>query len=419
MRGPRYYFTRLFYIIAGLRISKWRKHIVEFWSLEREEQVRAFEDFLLTHKPLNADGVPISASGDVYTSPVLTKSAYRESDLTASASGTFNRKTSGTTGEPTKITLRREELSRMLGVRDYCFSHYGVSLGDREARFWARADGGVKSRLKNFVLNRKVCFPVGEDACKSVTKILSWKPDYLYGYASLLLEAAVLVEKYNIKFTPPKCVVCTAETIMPAQKEYLAMVFNAPVAEEYGATEFDILAFECRNGHRHLVNPWLLVRDHQGTLLVTDISRRSANLVNYEIGDSGTVGVSECALLGGAEYLSVLEGRSIHRFVYVTPETRFHSVDLAYAINEYQRLEREIFSFRLIQSKYGVVDIYVSAEPLSGCAAFKDYIERKICGRTGNDIVINIYVGVKPEQQAEKSYFVQKIQQPAREVALT
>ena len=204
---------------------------------------------------------------------------------------------------------------------------------------------------------------------------------------------------------------------MPAQKEYLARVFSAPVVEEYGATEFDIVAFECRNGHRHFVNPWLLVRDDNGALLITDISRRSTNLVNYDIGDSGTIGESECALLGGPEYLLVLEGRSIHRFVYIDPETRFHSVDFAFAINEYQRLEREIFSFRIVQSEYGAVDLYVSTEPLGGAESIKNYMEREIRARTGNDIVINVLVGEKPVQYVEKSYFVQKIRQSAKDVA--
>jgi len=417
MRGPRYYLTRLFFIVMGLRISKWRKHILSFWNLGEEERMRAFEGLLFTHKPLNADGVPISAIADVYTSPVLTKSTYRELDPTSSVVGAFNRKTSGTTGEPTKVSLSREELSRMLAVRDYCFRHYGFRLGDKEARFWGRAERGLTSVLKNFVLNRKVCFPMGEDASTSVARILSWKPDYLYGYASLLLEAAVLVEKYKIKFTPPKCVVCTAETIMPAQKDYLARIFSAPVAEEYGATEFDIVAFECRNGHRHLVNPWLIVRSDDGALLVTDMSRRSTNLVNYDIGDSGTIQKSECVLLGDTDYLSVLEGRSIHRFVYVDPETRFHSVDLAYAINDYQRSKREVFSFRFFQSEYGAVELCVSVEPLAGAEALKDYIERAILARTGNVIVVNALVGDVQAQQTEKSYFVQKIKQPSRGVA--
>ena len=103
--------------------------------------------------------------------------------------------------------------------------------------------------------------------------------------------------------------------------------------------------------------------------------------------------------------------------MYVDPETRFHSVDLAYAINDYQRSKREVFSFRFFQSEYGAVELCVSVEPLAGAEALKDYIERAILARTGNVIVVNALVGDVQAQQTEKSYFVQKIKQPSRGVA--
>jgi phenylacetate-CoA ligase len=409
IREVRYYLTRLVFLAIGLRISKWRKHVAYLWSLGKKERERAIENILRTHSPLNSKGVPVSSIVDIYSSPVLTKSRYRELNPVIRGGATFSRKTCGTTGEPTKISLSREELARMLGVRDYCFRHYGIRLGDKEARFWGRAETGIKASLKNFLLNRKVCFPLGENAAESVANILRMKPDYLYGYASLLLEAAKLVEKEQIVFTPPKCVVCTAETITQTQKEYLVRIFNAPVAEEYGATEFDIVAFECRNGHRHLVNPWVLVQGVDGDLLLSDICRSSTNLVNYDIGDSGAIRDSECGLLGGSEYLSVIEGRSIHRFVYVDPNTRFHSVDFSYAIDKYQRSKQDVFSFLITQSEYGAVDLYVNSEPLAGSEALKSYIETEIRARTGQDISINAHVDEKLPKYNNKSYFVQQI----------
>ncbi|MCK0105468.1 CoF synthetase [Marinobacter sp. S0848L] len=417
IRTFRYYLTRMFFVIAGLRVAKWYRYTENFWNSSKEERKLTLENLLRTQSLLNSDSIPVLSLDEIYGSPILTKSRYREINTKFSNRGSFERKTSGTTGEPTKVPLSRDELSRMLGVRDYCFRHYGIRLGEREARFWGRAEEGIKNRLKNFALNRKVCFPVGESAVASISKVLSWKPDYLYGYGSLLLEAAALVEKHKIEFTPPELVICTAETITPAQKDYLARIFSAPVAEEYGATEFDILAFECRKGHRHFVSPWILVRAKNGQLLVTDIARNSSNLVNYDIGDSGEIGNSECAMLGGPDYISVLEGRSIHRFVYLNPDIRFHSVDLAYAINAYQHSRREIFSFKFVQSEYGAVDLYVSARPSAGTIDLQQYIESEIRARTGNNIVIYPHFAEKSNQKIEKSYFIQMLQHPTRDAA--
>lgn len=417
IRKLRYYLTRMLFVAMGLRVAKWRKQAESLWKMGDAERSHILDEIIGVNRPMNADGVPVTSLADIETSPVMTKHCYREITAAAEKLGTFKRETSGTTGEPIKVSLSREELSRMLGVRDYCFRHYGFRLGDREARFWGRPERGLTSKLKNFVLNRKVCFPMGDQAAESVDWILRGEPDYLYGYASLLLEAAALIEKHSLRFTPPKCLICTAETIIPAQKDYLATVFKAPVVEEYGATEFDIVAFECRSGHRHIVNPWLIVRERGGSLLVSDVSRRSASLVNYDIGDSGTIENFECGLVGGSQYLSVLEGRSIHRFAYIDSETRFHSVDLAHAINEYQRMEKEIFSFRFLQTEYGVLDLYVSTEPSNGLDTLQNYMENDIRDKTGRDIVVRVCVGEKPVDQTEKSYFVQRIQDPAEDVA--
>ena len=412
IRELRYFLTRIFLFSIGLRVAKWRSHVSALWQLSREERDMVLEEMLRKNRPINADLVSVTSLEALQCSPSLSKGRYRELGRSAEGSGAFQRKTSGTTGEPTGVTLSREELSRMLGVRDYCFRHYGVRVGDREARFWGRPEKGIKSDVKNFLLNRKVCFPSGDCAKKSLEKVLKWKPDYLYGYASLLLEAAMLVEKCSIRFTSPKCVICTAETILPAQKEYLSEVFNAPVTEEYGATEFDVIAFECIDGHRHFVNPWLIIIEGEESLLITDVSRTSTSLVNYELGDNGTIASNDCSKLGDLNYLDELNGRSINRFVYIDQNTKFHSVDLSYAINAFQIREQQVFTFRIVQNEYGALNVYVSDKLHSKDEALKTHMESYIRKKTGNEIVVNIFSNEYKPENSSKSYFIQNIGSP-------
>lgn len=414
----RYYLTRLFFWCLGIRVAKWSKRIDAFWKLGAQERRQARERILQSSAPLNANGETVTSIESLERSPVLTKQRYRES-IKPSGAAVFKRKTSGTTGDPTQVVLSREELSRMLGVREYCFRHYGLRVGEREARFWGRAEEGWKSNLKNFVLNRKVCFPSGEGASESVVKVLSWKPVYFYGYASLLLEAARFVEQGNMDFTPPKCVICTAEMILPAQKEYLAKVFRAPVAEEYGASEFDIVAFECKSGHRHLVNPWLVLQERDESLLISDISRKSTSLINYDIGDSGSIANVRCSQLGDADCLTVLAGRSINRFVYVDHHTKFHVIEVAYAINEYQGNFRTVFGFRIVQENYGTLDLYVSEAPQLGLESLASSVKNYIRKKTGHDVEIHVLSGRKPLDPAEKTYFIQRISTLGQRVTVT
>lgn len=402
----RYCLTRLFFLIMGLRVGKWSRHVADLWSLGPGERNREQEKILRNNKPINAAGKKVASLSELMASPTLTKARLREKKKQSSG---FKRRTSGTTGDPIDITLSTEELSVMLGVRDYCFRHYGVRVGDREARFWGRADYGWKSNLKSFVLNRKICVPSGEGAVDSVIRTLKWRPDYLYGYSSLLMEAAVIIETKCIRFKPPKCVICTAETILPAQKEYLKKIFNAPVAEEYGASEFDVIAFECRSGHRHLVNPWHVLMEKSGSLLVSDISRKTTDLINYDLGDCGAIKTSSCHKLGSADFLSDLTGRSINQFFYIDEITKLHVVELAYAINEFQKIQDNVFRFLIVQSRYGELNFYVTEEPNSGVDSLKTFLEERFLKRTGYSISIDVSVDGDKFIRSEKSYFVQEI----------
>ncbi|WP_341582085.1 CoF synthetase [Marinobacter metalliresistant] len=323
----------------------------------------------------------------------------------------FGRHTAGTTGEPTHVSLTREELARMLGVRDYCFRHYGVKLGQREARLWGRPKDGIKSWLKNFGMNRRVFHPVGPEAKEEVTDLLNWKPDYLYGYASLLLEAAQILASMDIEFDPPKCVVCTAESILPAQKAYISRMFKAPVAEEYGSTEFDVIAFECAEGHRHLVNPWVIIENSGDKgCLATDVSRTSQNLVRYELGDYLTLEVTGCGLLGAKEVVYQLEGRSINRFAYLSKNEKFHALQFARAVNRYQSISGEAFEFTVYQHQYGRFILETSISPKKGrldlSAFISEYLYRVVGVRVN---ITPTNEGINREPHKKKGYFVQSM----------
>lgn len=396
----------------GIRVNQWSQKVADFWEMESDERSITQEEVLRENKPVNAIGERVVSLSELEASPALTKKRLREqrnqhSDFNGGKK--FKRRTSGTTGEPIDITLSTEELSIMLGVRDYCFRHYSVCVGDREARFWGRVDCGWKSKLKNFLLNRKVCFPSGEGAVESVVRTLKWRPDYLYGYASLLLEAAEIIEKNKLHFNPPKCVVCTAETILPAQKKYLENVFGAPVAEEYGASEFDIIAFECKSGHLHFVNPWHVILEKADSFWVSDVSRKTTSLINYDLGDSGAIEESHCSILGSNIYLKSLSGRSLNQFVYVDSGVKFHVVELSYAVNEFQNIENIIFRFLIFQSRYGVLDFYLIEEIAVGVGSLKEFMENYIHKKTGKKIHINVVVDQKKFLRPEKSYFIQKL----------
>ncbi|WP_141103813.1 CoF synthetase [Marinobacter sp. es.048] len=300
----------------------------------------------------------------------------------------------------------------MLAVRDYCFRHYGLKLGQREARLWGRPEAGIKSRLKNFVMNRRVFHPVGAQAKDEVADLLSWKPDYLYGYASLLLEAAQILDGMEIEFDPPRCVVCTAESILPAQKAYISRAFKAPVAEEYGSTEFDVIAFECTTGHRHLVNPWLIVEEGEDNGLISDVSRTSQSLIRYQLGDLFAIKGLGCGALGAVESIEQLQGRTLDRFFYLSEGNKIHASAFSKLFDQYLTETKDLFLFSLRQDAYSELKVFIDSAPKNGTTDLKEFLEREISGFAGVRIGVEVSVVANRDRSEKRNYFVQNMKAP-------
>jgi phenylacetate-CoA ligase len=306
--------------------------------------------------------------------------------------------------------LSRIELARMLGIRDYCFSHYNVRLGEREARLWGRVESGLKSSIKNFVMNRKVFQPVGHQGIDEIQKMLKWKPDYIYGYSSLLLEAARLLENANIDFSPPKCIICTAETILPSQKAFISKVFNAPIAEEYGSTEFDILAFECKNGHRHLVNPWLILEIEDDSCLISDISRKTQDLVRYQLGDSLSIEEAGERCLGSKKIVGELRGRTIERFFYINETDKIHVVEFSHYFDRYFEKFDIVFGFTIIQNKFSQLDVVVQGLPEQCQEGLASFLENEVSRIAGADVTVKVSGDQERPVGQKKNYFIQNLE---------
>lgn len=411
VRPARFLLTRLLFLAMGLPVRRYRKEVEDLWSLSEEARSRKLDQVLARNRPLNSEGVAVTGLEALSSSPALSKKQLRTQsrENEKGRAPRFGRHTAGTTGEPTQVSLSRAELARMLGVRDYCFRHYGVKLGQREARLWGRPEAGIKSRLKNFVMNRRVFHPVGPSARDVVVELLKWQPDYLYGYASLLLEAARVLESTDLKFKPPKCVVCTAESILPAQKAYISQAFKAPVAEEYGSTEFDVIAFECPDGHRHLVNPWLIVEDLDDVCVVSDVSRESQSLIKYQLGDSLSMSGVSCQLLGGDIIVDQLQGRTLDRFFYVDQHEKIHATVFSLIFDKYFLEHNEVFCFTVVQVEFSEVKVFVDLEVTEIRDDIRDFIKCELFDRF--NIIVNVEVDfLSNEDRSEKrNYFVQSI----------
>ncbi len=406
----RYWLARSLYSILRLRIAYWKRQVRDMWGLTELEREQALSAILEARLMSDREGQLVKDLSDLEPAKSTTKADLNDqaSQLDRKEIRSFKRHTAGTTGDPTQIRLSRRELGRMLGVREYCFNHWGLSLGDREARLWGRTDLTRLTQIKNFLMHRKVFHASGENVRSELKKLIKWKPTYIYGYSSLILELVQFIDKNSLKPPRLKIVICTAETILPSQKKYVEQVLSAPVVEEYGSTEFDIVAFECMHKHRHLVNPWLWIKSEFGENMFTDVSRESQTLINYAIGDHLAISKTGCKELGSNCIISTLEGRSIHRFAWFDPNEKFHSSEFSAVITKFQNERNDFFQFFIQQKDYSEFNIFLNPEPMAGSDELVSEIKKYIFKRYKKNIHIDAS-NSRQKPRGKRSYFVQSI----------
>ncbi len=263
------------------------------------------------------------------------------------------RMTAGTTGVPLTVLVNRDAWAWQLATRYFLFGWHGVKIGDREARFWGRPLNGYRNKFKNLLLNRKVftfCAENNEQLLNEYSQLLSYRPDYIYGYSSLILQAAILCNTYKLEKPKIKAIFCTAELINSNQKSFIESVFNCKVFTEYGCTESDILAFECEYGNLHVIayNIILEVDDNLG-VIYTDLNNNIAHIIRYNIGDSALIDdkiICDCGRK--LPVITALNGRNIDQVFSLDDGSTIHAVSFAYLLEDLVGNGYQILQFKIV-----------------------------------------------------------------------
>lgn len=301
----------------------------------------------------------------------------------------------------------------MLAVRDYCFRHYGVKLGEREARIWGASVPTIVSRIKDWLLHRRSFCMTEKSPPDVVQGLIEWRPDYIYGYSSSILALATYLAENKVKIPKIKLIICTAEQIIPSQKAMISQAFGTNVAEEYGLTEFDIVGFEDSKGDLRLANPWLIAESEADTIVISDIYRKSQSYVRYQTGDIGKVDRKKTFDLGGEKVLKSLQGRVGDRLVYGRLGRSFHASEISRAMNSYFSSGGTVLDFTVVQLIEGECLLHVSDEPDIGLSELGRRLSENLRKRTTVSLeVLPGTVGQLEKLKNKRSYFIQCLEKP-------
>jgi phenylacetate-CoA ligase len=199
-----------------------------------------------------------------------------------------------------------------------------------------------------------------------------FQPAVLVGYPSIMqvLAQEQLAGRLHIA---PILVSTGGECLSAGERAQIATAFGCLVRDNYGASEFMHIAFECEHERLHLNSDWVILEpvdeayqpvlpgQTSHTTLLTNLANRVQPLIRYELGDRISISPDPCPC-GSPLPIIQVEGRRDEILQMPTREGRsilLSPMALSTVIEETAGVQR----FQVIQTGPTTLHIRLDAEP--------------------------------------------------------
>lgn len=239
--------------------------------------------------------------------------------------------TGGSTGEVLRLyTDARSGACRKAAVRRNK-RWVGIRPGDREVRLWGapldlRKANSLRGRLHSMITCERLLSAdrLGDDSLREYLEFCkSFQPKLMVAYPSALAEFARYCADRNSTIDSLEAIICSAESLLPHDRELIESVFGVRVYDRYGCREVGDIAQEAPGVTGLMVNSdriFVEVLDEdgrpsapgeQGEIVVTDLDNYGMPLLRYRIADYGRWGNREEAIAAGFPFpvLASVDGR--------------------------------------------------------------------------------------------------------------
>jgi phenylacetate-CoA ligase len=264
-------------------------------------------------------------------------------------------------------------------IFDEWYNWYGV-YSKKQARFYgipAEKKSRIRERLKDAFSNRFRfdVFDLSENAFNSWLQIFKKKRfTFITGYTSVIISFAKYLRAKDIvlKDVCSSLVVCfpTSEMCSKEEKQLISEAFGIPVAREYGAAEFGLIALE-KEGKWMLndINLYIEVLDDEnnvlpygkeGRITVTDLFNKAHPFIRYDIGDIGIINE-----INGVRVLEKIIGRK-EDYVVLPSGGKAPGLALYYVTKSIMEDSGNIKEVKVIQTRIDQLEVhYVSKNEIN------------------------------------------------------
>jgi phenylacetate-CoA ligase len=374
-------------------------------------------------------GGQIESLGDLARLPRMSKqdaAANRDALVWRDVpGGAFRYNTGGSSGQPLIFHFGRTRQASDAAGRMRARRWWGVEPGDPEAYLWgapvelSKTDlvKTIRDRLINqLVLNAFAMSPARMD--EYLDALERFRPSCAYGYASsLALLAAHARERGRRLRLPGLRVVCaTGEPLYAHQRELIAEVFGAPVANEFGSRDIGFTAHETPHGQNLLISESIVLEvldeagrpvapGTMGEAVMTGLCSEAQPFIRYRTGDMVRLSDEADRDGRGLPVIAEVVGRSTD-FLVRSDGTLMHALAGIYVL----RAIEGVAEFKLIQ--HGVREVEVLVVPNERWSA--DSSRQIVDGlrhRLGEDVRIAVRTldAIAPEASGKYRYVVSHV----------
>ncbi len=304
----------------------------QYWSKDKlhEYQLKKLNDLLLLSKESSVYysnkfaniNLPLKTITDFNNLiPLISKNEIIENfnELrTKKFTNRFEHATSGTTGNPMTIFISGQSEALRMAKHNRFHNWWGIKENDKNvyiAITKSNKQNSLYTKIAKHLRRRHDIdvFDLNENTIlKYFNEIEMFRPAYIRGYKSALLELAQLMDLFNLRFTnfKLKVAIVTSEVLYDNERKYIENILECKLANEYGSVEAGIYAYECPSGSMHINEESVYIStNYKNEAIVTELDNDSMPLINYKNDDVLIISKDYCKCGRSSRVISEIKGR--------------------------------------------------------------------------------------------------------------
>jgi phenylacetate-CoA ligase len=351
------------------RMQWWSRSDLELWQLMRIQQL---VEYAYAHVPFyrhryqteDIHPADIKSLDDFENLPFLTREDVKN-NLDALISPDWRGKlylseTGGSTGTPIHFFVEDSFWRWNIALEARGRRWYNVQVGDKMAWVWGAPrdmpEWSWRKRLIAGIRRQRYlnAFMMSDSRMQAFAEMLvDWQPAIIRAYPSALSLFAKFIKERGITGIRPKAIETSAEKVTEVQRQLLEDVFQCPVVDCYGSRELGAIAWECKEGNRHLSETHYIEIDaggkkaqpgQMGEVVVTSLIQYAMPFIRYKNDDIAVLGGDNCTCGRGLHILQEVVGRT-HDYL-ITDDGQFvHGLFFAYIF----RVKPEVVRYQIYQ----------------------------------------------------------------------